>query len=372
MASEPLIEVFARLIQATGPISVAHFMAESNARYYTTRDPLGHGGDFITAPEISQMFGEMIGLWLADVWIRAGRPEPVAYVEAGPGRGTLAQDALRAAARQGLVPQVHFVETSPALRALQRQRFPQACWHDDFSTLPGDCPLLIVGNEFLDALPVRQIVRMEGGWRERMVGWQPEAGAERAPGEPGDTGYSAQQGRLLPVAGDRPMDAAVPADRADLPEGAIIETCPAASAVVAEIAARLVAQGGTALLIDYGHDAPHTGSTLQAVRAHQKVDPFATPGEADLTALVDFSALVPVAQQAGARVEGIVPQGPFLQRLGIEARAQGLARSAPDHAQTIARALARLVAPEEMGNLFKAMAVSAPHWPAAAGFETIS
>jgi phosphatidylglycerol:prolipoprotein diacylglycerol transferase len=367
MASEPLIEVFARLIQATGPISVAHFMAESNARYYTTRDPLGHGGDFITAPEISQMFGEMIGLWLADVWIRAGRPEPVAYVEAGPGRGTLAQDALRAAARQGLVPQVHFVETSPALRALQRQRFPQACWHDDFSTLPGDCPLLIVGNEFLDALPVRQIVRMEGGWRERMVGWQPEAGTERAPGEPesGATGPPAARGRRPPDGCRRPRRPRRPARRRhhrDLPG------CQRRRRRDRRKAGRPGRHGPADRLWPR---CPHTGSTLQAVRAHQKVDPFATPGEADLTALVDFSALVPVAQQAGAR-RGIVPQGPFLQRLGIEARAQGLARSAPDHAQTIARALARLVAPEEMGNLFKAMAVSAPHWPAAAGFETIS
>ncbi|WP_062788701.1 class I SAM-dependent methyltransferase [Novosphingobium capsulatum] len=350
MATESLRDVFARLIRATGPISVAHFMAESNARYYSTRDPLGTAGDFITAPEVSQMFGEMIGLWLADIWIRAGKPQPVAYVEAGPGRGTLALDALRAAARHGLVPDVHFVETSPALRGIQRQRFPHATWHDDFSTLPTDRPLMVVGNEFLDALPVRQIVRMAEGWRERMIGWD-------AAGD-----------RLLPVAGTRPMDAAVPADRADAPEGTIIETCPAAAAVTADIAARLAAQGGVALWIDYGHAQPQDGSTLQAVRAHQKVDPFAEPGEADLTALVDFAALVPVIAAAGARCEGIVTQGEFLKSLGIEARAATLARHAPDHAPALTRALARLIDPTEMGNLFKAMAFTALHWPTTAAF----
>lgn len=350
MPDESLKQVFARLIRATGPISVAHFMAESNARYYAARDPLGTAGDFITAPEVSQMFGEMIGLWLADLWIRAGRPVPVAYVEAGPGRGTLAQDALRAAARHGLVPDVHFVETSPVLRALQRARFPQATWHDDFATLPDDRPLLVVGNEFLDALPVRQMVRMAQGWRERMVGWD-------AAGD-----------RLLPVAGDRPMDAAVPPARADSPEGTIIETCPAAAAVTAEVAARLAVQGGAALWIDYGHDRPHNGSTLQAVRTHARVDPFAHPGEADLTALVDFAALVPVVESAGARCDGIVAQGAFLRGLGIEARAAALARHAPDQAPALARALARLVDPDEMGNLFKAMAFSAVQWPRGAAF----
>ncbi|NKJ42441.1 SAM-dependent methyltransferase [Novosphingobium sp. SG720] len=347
---ETLKQVFARLIRAAGPISVAHFMAESNARYYAARDPLGTAGDFITAPEVSQMFGEMIGLWLADIWIRAGRPTPVAYVEAGPGRGTLAQDALRAAARQGLVPDVHFVETSPTLRAAQCARFPQATWHDDFSTLPQDRPLMVVGNEFLDALPVRQLVRMADGWRERMIGWD------------------AAKDRLLPVAGDRPMDAAVPAERAAAREGTIIETCPAAAAVTGDVALRLAAQGGVALWIDYGHAQPRDGSTLQAVRAHAKVDPFADPGEADLTALVDFAALVPAVASAGARCDGVVTQGEFLRCLGIEARAAGLARHAPGQAAVLARALHRLVHPDEMGNLFKAMAFSAVHWPKGAAF----
>lgn len=348
--AETLLQVFARLIRATGPITIAHYMAESNARYYATRDPLGVGGDFITAPEISQMFGEMIGLSLADQWHRAGRPARVAYVEPGAGRGTLAQDALRAAARHGLMPEVHFVEPSPALRGLQRQRFTAATWHDDASTLPEDVPLLVVGNEFLDALPVRQLVRTEQGWRERMVGWDETAG------------------RLLPVAGSQPMDAAVPAAHADAAQGTILETSPAAAAVTADIARRLATQGGAALWIDYGHAEARTGSTLQAVRAHEKVDPFAHPGEADLTTLVDFSALVPVIEAAGARVDGVIEQGLFLRRLGIEARAAQLANAAPTHAGSVARALERLVDAAQMGSLFKVMGFAGGGWPAGAAF----
>ncbi len=264
MSGDSLATIFARLIAGTGPISVAHFMAESNARYYSTRDPLGAAGDFVTAPEISQMFGELIGLWLADMWVRAGRDEPVHYVELGPGRGTLARDALFAAKRYGLVPRVHLVETSTALKARQLALLPTAQWHDDLSSVPTLGPLLIVANEFLDALPVRQLVRTAGGWRERMVG---------------------HDGRkFLFVAGSQPMDAALPPAFRDEPEGAIVETCPAAAATIDEVAGRLAAQGGAALFIDYGSDQPRLGSTLQAVRAHLKIDPFAAPGQADLTA----------------------------------------------------------------------------------------
>jgi NADH dehydrogenase [ubiquinone] 1 alpha subcomplex assembly factor 7 len=272
--------------------------------------------------------------------------------------------------RVGPGPAGPFRRDQPGPARAQRQRFPQAHWHDDFSTLPGDCPLLIVGNEFLDALPVRQIVRMEGGWRERMVGWQPEAGAERAPGEPGDTGYSAQQGRLLPVAGDRPMDAAVPADRAGLPEGAIIETCPAASAVVAEIAAagRPGRRGAADRL--WPRCPPHRQHASGRARP-SKGRSLRHAGRGDLTALVDFSALVPVAQRLARASRDRCPRGRsssvWESRPVPGARPQR-ARPCPDHRAR----LARLVAPEEMGNLFKAMAVSAPHWPAAAGFETIS
>jgi NADH dehydrogenase [ubiquinone] 1 alpha subcomplex assembly factor 7 len=343
---------FVRLIAATGPISVAQFMAESNARYYDSRDPLGRGGDFVTAPEISQMFGELIGLWLADMWDRAGRPADVHYVELGPGRGTLARDALGAARRFGLSPQIHFVETSSALRMVQRDLFAQARWHDDVSTLPENGPLLIVANEFLDALPVRQMVRTPGGWRERMVGLD---GTDDNP-------------RLVPIAGARPMDAAVPPELAEAGEGAIIEACPAAAAVVGELARRLAVQGGAALVIDYGRTGPAHGSSLQALRAHAKVDPFAWPGEADLTAHVDFSVLPAIARAAGARWLGTVEQGAFLIALGLAARAQALGRAAPAQSDAVQAAVHRLTAPEAMGTLFKVMGLAAPGWPDGAGF----
>ncbi len=352
-AAGGLTAVFARLIAATGPIPIAHYMAEANARYYASRDPFGAAGDFVTAPEISQMFGELTGLWLADIWQRAGSPERVCYVELGPGRGTLARDALRAAGRAGLAPEVHFVETSPALTALQRAAHPGATWHHDLASLPLDRPLLVVANEFLDALPVRQIVRTAAGWRERMVGLDADGG-------------------FIPVAGTRPMDAAVTARFADAAEGAIIEASPATAAVVQEVASRLAAQGGAALFIDYGYARPQLGSTLQALRAHRKVDPFAEPGEADLTALVDFATLAEVAEQAGARWLGTCEQGAWLSALGIGARAASLVRAAPHAAKAIEAATVRLTAPAEMGTLFKVMGLAAPGWPDGAGLDRAS
>lgn len=344
----PLSVIFKRLIASYGPISLMHYMGESNARYYSGKDPLGAGGDFITAPEISQMFGELIGLWLADIWIRAGRPESVHYVELGPGRGTLARDALRSMKRFGLEPRVHFVESSTALKAVQLAATPQAQWHDDLSTVPMRGALLLVGNEFLDALPVRQLVKTPEGWRERMVGLADD--------------------RFVPVAGSKPMDAAVPEALLCSPDGTLIETCPGAASVVYEIAGRLVSQGGVALLIDYGHDAPRIGSTLQALRQHTRVDPFGTPGEADLTAHVDFAAMANVARSRGARHLGTVPQGNWLRALGIEHRARALADKAPEHASTIHAAMDRLIADDQMGLLFKVMGLASPEWPDGAGF----
>jgi NADH dehydrogenase [ubiquinone] 1 alpha subcomplex assembly factor 7 len=346
--TESLAAIFQRLIAAYGPISLQQYMGESNARYYAGKDPLGSGGDFVTAPEISQMFGELVGLWLVDIWDRAGRPLPVHYVELGPGRGTLARDALRVMRRQGLIPHVHLVEGSHTLRALQREAVPEATWHDDLDTLPDDAPLLLVGNEFLDALPVRQMVKTAQGWRERMVDFQ--------------------DGRFLPVIGDRPMDAAVPADLVDSPDQTLIETCPAAAAVVAAIAARLAAQGGAALLIDYGYAEVRTGSTLQALKDHTKVDPFALPGEADLTCLVDFATMAQVALAGGARHLGTVTQGAFLRALGIEMRAAQLAGIAPQQASVIVSARDRLIDEGQMGELFKVMGLAAPAWPQGAGF----
>ncbi|HWU02826.1 MAG TPA: SAM-dependent methyltransferase [Novosphingobium sp.] len=342
----------ARVIAMQGPISLTAWMGEANASYYSSRDPFGQGGDFITAPEISQMFGEMVGIWMADVWARAGRPERVLYVEPGPGRGTLARDALRVMARFGLVPVVHLVEPSPALRAVQAGAVPGAIWHDDLSSVPEDAPILLVANELLDALPVRQIVRAAAGWRERMVALAGEEG----------------QTRFVPVAGSNPMDPAVRPQWRDAPEGTIIEICPAAAAVMGEIGGRLAAQGGAALVIDYGYGAPQTGSTLQALRNHAHADPFATPGEADLTCLVDFAAAAGAAAARGARVSGLSGQGAWLGSLGIEARAQALAKASPAHGEAVAAALHRLIAPEQMGELFKVLGLAGGDWPDGAGF----
>ncbi len=346
--SAPLLETFTRLITNTGPISIAHYMAESNAHYYNSRDPLGAAGDFITAPEISQMFGELIGLWLADIWIRAGRTTPIHYVELGPGRGTLARDALGAAKRYGLVPSVHFVETSMALKALQLELHPQARWHADLSTLPTDAPLLIVANEFLDALPIRQMVRTAEGWRERMVGLE--------------------QDRLVAIAGTHLMDNAVPPALRQADKGAVLETSPASAAILYEVAGRLAGQGGAALFIDYGYAQPRYGSSLQAVRDHRKVDVFAAPGEADLTAHVDFSVLAAIAQSRDVRWLGTVEQGDWLRSLGIEARADALAAFAPAHAPEIFAARDRLIDGQQMGALFKVMGLAGPKWPDGAGF----
>ena len=346
--AETLGAIFRRLIANTGPISLMHYMGEANARYYSSRDPLGSAGDFITAPEISQMFGELIGLWLADMWIRAGREEPVHYVELGPGRGTLARDALRAARRYGLEPTVHFVETSTELKDIQLATLPGAQWHHDLSTVPAYGPILLVANEFLDALPVRQLVMTPDGWRERMV--MPE----------GD--------RFVCIAGTQPMDAAVPEARRNAAPGTIIETCPGAAATIYEVAGRLVDQGGAALFIDYGHDALRDGSSLQAVRDHLKVDPFINPGEADLTAHVDFATLAPIAQSRGCKWLGTVPQGRWLRELGIEARADALAGIAPQHAGAIHSARDRLIGEGQMGLLFKVMGLASPEWPDGVGF----
>ncbi len=347
-AGASLSAIFARLIAHHGPISLMHYMGEANARYYASRDPLGSAGDFVTAPEISQMFGELIGVWLADMWIRAGRPVPVHFVELGPGRGTLARDAAAAARRYGFEPQVHFVEGSAALTAIQRGAVPQASWHTDLASVPAEGALLLVANEFLDALPIRQLVLTQDGWRERMV--------------------AHEDGAFVPVAGQQPMDAAIPPARREAEVGTILETCPGAQATIDEVAARLAAQGGAALFIDYGYDTPREGSTFQAVRAHRKVDPFVAPGEADLTAHVDFATLARIAETRGARWLGTVTQGRWLRALGIDLRAETLAAAAPEEASAIFAANGRLTDEGEMGALFKVMGLAGPSWPEGAGF----
>jgi NADH dehydrogenase [ubiquinone] 1 alpha subcomplex assembly factor 7 len=342
-----LADRFRRLIATTGPISVAAYMGEANAHYYASRDPLGAGGDFITAPEISQMFGELVGLWAADLWGRAGHPE-IAYVELGPGRGTLAADALRAMRAAGLRPQTHFVESSPVLRAEQARAVRGAVWHDDPGTLPAGLPLVIVANEFFDALPVRQLVRTAQGWRERMI--------------------AAEGDGFVCIAGTTPMDAAIGEDWPDATIGTIVEVRPAAQAIVADLAARIAAQGGALLVIDYGYDAPRTGSTLQAVRAHEKVDPFVAPGLADLTALVDFAAMAAAAPDV--RISGPNGQGPWLEALGLAQRAAALSAARPDRAAEVTAARHRLADADAMGELFRVLALSARNWPVPAGFAS--
>lgn len=346
----PLGRRLAREIEATGPIPVQRYMAECLAHYYTTRDPLGRAGDFTTAPEISQVFGELIGLCLADLWLRAGAAAPVRLVELGPGRGTLMADLWRATAR---VPgfhtaaSVHLVETSATLRAEQAKRVPHATWHDRLDQVPDDAPLLIIANEFFDALPIRQLVRTEAGWREHMVGYA-------------DSGFFA-------CAGPTALDPLVPPTLQGAPLGSIYELAPASTAIAAEIGARLDERGGAALIIDYGFSGPALGDTLQAVKAHAFADPFTEPGEVDLTAHVDFTALARAA--APARAYGPVGQGPFLTALGLHARTEALAaRATPAQADLVRSGAERLSAADLMGSLFKVLALTGKAWPQPAGF----
>lgn len=346
MSDGPLPERLARAITLAGPIPLSQFMAAANAHYYATRDPLGTAGDFTTAPEISQMFGELIGLCLADWWDRAGRPD-ARYVELGPGRGTLAADALRAMAAAGLAPPVHFVETSPVLRAAQAERVAHAEWCLDLVGLPDDGPLMIVANEFFDALPIRQLIRTADGWRERLVACQ-------------DTMF-------LPVTGQTGFDAIIPPTFRAAEPGAILETSPASVATMRALAARLIAQGGCALVIDYGYAGPAIGDTLQAVRGHGYANPFDNPGEQDLTAHVDFGTLAEAARVEGLQVAGPVSQRAFLGALGIEPRTEALVRAAPDRAEATRGERDRLIDADAMGELFKVLAVAAPGAPMPAG-----
>jgi SAM-dependent MidA family methyltransferase len=361
----PLEAEIRRMIAVDGPISVATFMALCLGHpahgYYTTRDPFGRAGDFITAPEISQMFGELIGLWAAAVWQTMGTPARLALVELGPGRGTLMADALRAVR---VVPafaaalDVHLVETSPVLQRRQQETLggidiPLA-WHRDLADIP-DFPLIIIANEFFDALPVHQAVKTPSGWHERMVGIGPD-------------------GRLAFALHPDPMPgfgALMPDAVAREPAGAVYEWRPAD--VATDIARRVVNRGGAALAVDYGHVESAAGETLQAVGRHGFADPLASPGEVDLTAHVDFAALARTAQAAGAQVHGPLSQGEFLRRLGIEARAAALrAKATAAQGAEIDVALARLTGAgrEAMGKLFKAIAFADPKSGALPGFDS--
>ncbi|MHA6325377.1 class I SAM-dependent methyltransferase [Roseivivax sp. CAU 1753] len=339
-----LADLLVRRIAAEGPMSIAEYMSlclhHPRFGYYATRDPLGAAGDFTTAPEISQMFGELIGLALAQTWVDHGAPAPFLLAELGPGRGTLMADALRATAR---VPGFHaaaritLVEASPTLRARQQQTLGDhtATWVDSVAALPTDAPLYLVANEFFDALPIRQFLRDGAGWRERVVGL---------------TGTALTFGL-----GDATARPDLAHRLADTTEGDMVEVSHASQGVATELGARIADQGGAALIIDYG--APDSlGDTFQALRAHRKVAPLATPGDADLTAHVDFGALARAAAPAAAT--GVTPQGVFLERLGITPRAQSLAAALGGPAlECHIAAHRRLTHPDEMGSVFKVMGI---------------
>ena len=340
----PLTPLLQARIQASGPIPLSDYMTECLAHpthgYYTTRDPLGAAGDFTTAPEISQMFGELLGLALAQSWMDQGAPDPFYLVEPGPGRGTLMADILRATAR---VPgfhaaaQVHLIETSPVLRQRQTETLPVAVTHHaSFNTLPDAHPLYLVANEFFDALPIRQFTRNGRGWREVVVGLS-------------------EDGTLTPGLSD-PLGAQVLAHRLDdTKDGDIVEVCPMAQTIASEIGRRIAEKGGTALIVDYG-DWRSRGDTFQALEAHQTVSPFARPGMADLTAHVDFEALAKAARPANH--SALTPQGVFLERLGITERAKALAENLKGAAlESHIAAHRRLTHGQEMGTLFKVMAL---------------
>ncbi len=352
----PLYHSLVAEIRTRGPISLADYMArclfDPTHGYYMRQDPLGLSGDFITAPEISQMFGELLGLALAQAWLQQGAPRPFVLAELGPGRGTLMADLLRATQivpgfHDALV--LHLVETSPALRAEQARRLArwQPVWHQSVATLP-DAPVWLVANEFFDALPIRQFIRDGRGWREVVVG--------------------VIENRLV-----RGLSPPIPlklldARYRDVTMGEVVEIRPMAEPIVAELEARLSRHGGAALIVDYGSWGTR-GDTFQAVAGHRPVDPFAAPGQADLTAHVDFAALAAAAPQL--RHSALVPQGVLLSRLGIELRAEKLARGMSEEARKAhAAALRRLTDPAEMGQLFKALAFVPKNAPLPPGFDS--
>ena len=313
-------------IRTQGPITVEAYMADCNAHYYANRDPLGAAGDFTTAPEISQMFGELAGACLADCWQRAGAPGNAVYAELGPGRGTLAADALRVLRKAGFGGDVHLVETSAVLRQAQGERLGDVIWHDRVEALP-PVPLLLAANEFLDALPIRQWI----GGEQRRIG----------------------------LAGDR---------LAFTDHGRIREDSPARNDAAKALARHLAEHGGVALIIDYGHARSAPGDTLQAVKTHKFADPLMNPGEQDLTAHVDFQALALAVHGMGVTISGPIAQGEWLSRLGIGQRAQSLIASNPDKRHDVEQAVDRLCGLDEMGELFKVMAIRSASWPEPAGF----
>lgn len=352
----------AALIAAQGPISIAQYMQlallDGESGYYATRDPFGAQGDFITAPEVSQMFGELLGLWAASVWKAIGSPPLLRLIELGPGRGTMMSDALRAL--RVLPPlyqslSVHLVEINPVLREKQKATLSGArniAWHDSIDDIP-DGPTIIFANEYFDVLPIHQVVKRETGWHERTI----EIDAS---------------GKLVFGAAAEPtprFDLLLPPLVRAAPIGAVFEWRP--DAEIMKIATRVRDQDGAALIIDYGHVRSDAGDTFQAIARHSFTDPLKDPGQADVTAHVDFQALARAAEDLGARVHGPVTQGEFLQRLGIETRALTLmAKASHEVSEDISGALKRLIGGGRggMGSMFKVLAVSEPHLTLLAGF----
>ena len=342
----PLARLIAERIGAHGPMRLDEYMQtcllHPEHGYYTTREPFGQKGDFITAPEISQMFGEVLGAALAQAWVDQGRPNGAVLAEIGPGRGTLMADVLRVLSRlPGWDAQVVLVEASPRLRAIQTARLGAVRHVDSVADLP-QAPLFLLANEFFDALPIRQFRRAPAGWAELMVAAGPEGGLAFALGAPAP----------LPWPG---------------PPGTVREICEPALPHAAAVATRIARHGGAAIFLDYGgwHGQ---GDTLQALQGGHPADPLAAPGLADLTAHVDFAPLAQAARQAGAQVSMLAEQGDVLARLGIGQRAAALAQARPDQAQAIAAALHRLTDKAEMGQLFKALAIWPAQAPPVAGF----
>ncbi len=347
----PIEALLRRQIEATGPVTLAEYMAlclsHPEHGYYTTQDPLGKAGDFVTSPEISQMFGELLGLALAQAWVEQGSPTAFILAELGPGSGQLMSDALRAASRApgfAEAAELWLVETSPVLRAEQAKRLPQPNWADTVDDLP-DGPLFLIANEFFDALPIRQYHLQNDRWRETVVGIEDD--------------------KL--TLGLKTLPEAVE----DAPDGAIRERCPSGEAFAGAIAKRIADHGGAAIIVDYGYDQsiPEGADTFQAVREHAYVDPLSHPGTADLTAHVHFGALAMTARDMGAATSQLITQGDLLNRLGIGARAASLVRAAPDQIDAVEAALKRLTHTDEMGSLFKALAIYPVGAPPPPGFE---
>jgi NADH dehydrogenase [ubiquinone] 1 alpha subcomplex assembly factor 7 len=353
----PLEREIRTIIETEGPMPVSHYtqlcLTHPRYGYYMTRDPLGRKGDFITAPEVSQMFGELIGAWAAAVWQQMGSPPNMHLIELGPGRGTLMADTLRAAKA---LPEfyaalsVHLVEISPALRAKQQETLAgerSVHWHDTIELIP-DGPTIAIANEFVDALRVHQFVRDSDGWHLRVVG--------------------IVKGKLGFLAVPAPMPKEFNDKAPDAPVGSILELRD--EALIELLATRLVRHGGAALIIDYGHATVGFGDTLQAVRHHEYADPLIDPGEADLTTQVNFGELLVSAHRKGAATHGPITQGKFLHRLGIVERATRLkADATPRQAADVDAALARLTAPDQMGDLFKVLALAHPKLGLPPGFD---